>query len=42
VSDVDPDYSFGQLLARISEQALPPRLWDEFGPANLQRRSIVR
>jgi hypothetical protein len=42
VSDVDPDYSFGQLLARISQQALPPRLWDEFGPANLQRRSIVR
>jgi hypothetical protein len=33
VSDVDPNYSFGQLLARISQQALPPMLWDEFGPA---------
>ena len=42
VSDVDPNYSFGQLLARISQQALPPRLWEEFGPANMQRRSIVR
>jgi hypothetical protein len=40
-SDVDPNYSFGQLLARISQQALPPRLWDEFGQANTQRRSIV-
>ena len=37
VSDVDPNYSFGQLLAKISEQALPPRLWDEFGPASRQR-----
>jgi Domain of unknown function (DUF4192) len=36
VSDVDPNYSFGQLLAKISEQALPPRLWDEFGPASRQ------
>ena len=35
VSDVDPNYSFGQLLAKISQQALPPRLWDEFGPANV-------
>jgi hypothetical protein len=42
VSDVDPNYSFGQLLARISRQALPPRLWDEFLPANKQRRSTVR
>jgi Domain of unknown function (DUF4192) len=42
VSDVDPNYSFGQLLARISQQALPPMLWDEFGPAKMQRRSMVR
>jgi hypothetical protein len=38
VSEVDANYSFGQLLATISQQALPPRLWDEFAPANLQRR----
>ena len=43
VSDVDPDYSFGQLLAEISQRALPPRLWNELGRANRhQPRSMVR
>ncbi|HZA31528.1 MAG TPA: DUF4192 domain-containing protein [Propionibacteriaceae bacterium] len=43
VTDVDPDYSFGQLLAKISQQALSPQLWNEVGPADgKQRRSIIR
>ena len=42
VSDVDPEYSFGQLLAKISKQALPPHLWDEVGTADRKQRSIVR
>ena len=43
VTDVDPEYSFGQLLAKISQQALPPHLWDDVGAADRkQRRSIVR
>jgi hypothetical protein len=28
---VDPDYSMGRLLAEISEQAIPPRRWQELG-----------
>ena len=28
---VDPDYSMGRVLAEISEQAIPPRRWEEIG-----------
>jgi hypothetical protein len=42
VTNVDPAYSFGQLLAKISQQALPPHLWDEVGAADRKQRSIVR
>ena len=28
---VDPDYSMGRVLAEISEQAIPPRRWQEIG-----------
>ena len=28
---VDPDYSMGRVLAEISEQAIPPSRWEEFG-----------
>jgi hypothetical protein len=42
VANVDPEYSFGQLLAKISHQALPPHLWDEVGTADRKQRSIVR
>ena len=31
LSRVDPDYSMGRVLAEISEQAIPPRRWEEIG-----------
>jgi hypothetical protein len=32
VSQIDPDYSMGKLLADIGERGAPPSIWEEIKP----------